>query len=123
MMETVARRLTVVALLVVFASIATGIARSALIPSAGASMHCHDSPPLAPGHAPCGKPCHSLSPLACCNQPYSVTTAEVLTAPPAVFALVLSAPYPSAVHRRSLFFPLESARVDLSPRMSTVLRL
>lgn len=119
------RRLVVLALLVVVALTATGVAWGALATNRlVAHATCHGASPAAPATPkPCGGPCGSVSPLACCNQPFSVTTPDVLDTPSAACALISSAPglLPPVAH--SAVFALAPARVTPPPARHTILRL
>jgi len=123
--KSAGRRLTVLALFVVVALTTTGRAWSALVPTAGgAEACCQGGCQSAPVSAqPCDGPCNSLSPLACGNQPVSVTTLDAVDATPPMFAIASSIPdlLPSPPN-----FPvLAVAPQSLTPRLiqHAILRL
>jgi len=119
------RRLTGLALFAVVALTTVGMTwGSVAAPGNAADACCHrTSSATSTTPKPFSGHCGSLSPLLCCDQPFSLTTADALDLPSLTLALISSAPalLPSATQVLSVV--LAPARAAPSAAYHTVLRL
>lgn len=115
--------------LLLFATIAFCAVGAECRASAGAGAApgpapCHGSAPAAPGPAPHGPPCGSVSPLPCCDAPWSLSSGTASEPPPPpLVAIVAVAPTRAPLPALAKHRPPVLARAAPSLALDTNLRL
>jgi hypothetical protein len=116
------QRRTSLVLLALIAVMASGAAWAGLTSLDRPScVTCHAASPAVPaGHS---GPCGSLSPLPCCDQLFSLTSAHVADYPAVTFALISSVAHLLPPTSQVLAVVLAPARAAPSTASHTILRL